>query len=457
MKAVLALSLFVGCAAACAADAPARPEWKVYLATDAPVPQFGDEVIVDVLDGSADPPEQFFDASTPGSWPISFGVVPADPSVPVRIRARLFRFALTGSDGLPTTSSLIDGTATLPPPSGLTAVALTLSMSCFGLAADVNGRTTCDPTAGALAPEPTLSPVQSLTGLPAPGSWAPAAKVDCRGAVPAGMVCVSGGAFLLGSPRYLPIDATRDPTPEHLVELSPFALDTNEFTVGAFRQLILHDGLPAPLMADPDFDAPTGACTYVGSHDSASDAMPVNCISHAVAAQACALVGKRLPTEAEWEYASGNLAAETPYPWGQDSNACTYAVVGHGSFINSDEAYGCETPANGFSVGIVPGGDPLDRTQLGITNLGGNVSEWVADLFSPYTGSCWNRGSSVGTASPVLVDPACGVDFNGEKIDFSYRGGSWSDAPDEAAGYFRFYGGDEYADSTVGFRCALSM
>jgi formylglycine-generating enzyme required for sulfatase activity len=432
---------------ACSTAPPPRPEWKVYLATDAPVPQFGDEVVVDLLDGSSPPTERILDASTADRWPISFGVVPADPRATVRIRARLFRLETTGSDGLPAGSSLIDTTATLPPVDSVTPMALTLTMACFGVPADVAGGQSCDPTTGELAPEPTLTPLTDLSALPAPGSWAPAAKVDCRGTVPAGMICVPGGAFLLGSARHPPISAQDDPVPEHVVQLAPFALDADEFTVGSIRDLVRRQGLPEPLARDPNFDSNNGPCTYISATDPTNDALPVNCLPWGIAAQACMFLGKRLPTEAEWEFAARNLAEETPYPWGSDPNACAYTIVGRGRYLQF-EATNCEAAGNGFAVGPVAGGSALDTTRRGLRNMGGNVGEWTQDFFYPYSAPCWNP-----PGVRVLVDPICAAG-NGLR---SWRGGAWELVPATSLAYARNFSPDTNSNWDVGFRCALSM
>jgi formylglycine-generating enzyme required for sulfatase activity len=431
--------------------APARAEWKVYLATDAFVPQFGDEVVVEILDGSSSRPERFLDASSPDRWPISFGVVPADPRTPVRIRARLFRLETTGSDGLPAGTSLIDATAKLPPPDGVTPVALTLAMACFGVAADVQGARSCDAGTGQLAAEPTLSVMTDIPALLAANTWAPAAPVDCKGPVPHGMICVPGGAFLLGSAKHPPISAQYDPVPEHLVQLSPFALDADEFTVGQYRGLVQAGDVPEPVPQGSNYDQGDGWCTYLSIMDGSHDAMPVNCLPWSGAQQACAAVGKRLPTEAEWEFAARNTTRESPFPWGSDPDECAYAVIGRGDYLHFDPI-NCELQENRFSVGPVAGGSARDKTALGVLNLGGNLTEWLEDLFAPYSAPCWNPAGA-----RLLVDPVCGSDKNGAQIDGSLRGGSWNQVPGMSLSYVRNDESRNNWDIGVGFRCAASM
>jgi formylglycine-generating enzyme required for sulfatase activity len=438
--------------AACTNDAPPRAQWQIYLATDAPVPQFGEEVVVEILDGSPSPQERFLDASSRELWPISFGVVPVNPAVPVRVHARFFRLATTGEDGLPASKSIIEATATLPAPSGVTSVSLPLMMKCFGVPADVDAKRSCDPTTGAVAAEPTLTVIANPDALPPPGSWPPAATVDCHGAIPAGMVCVPGGALLLGNPTFprgqecATNAAAQDPVPEHVVQLSPFALDAFEVTVGAFRELVrTHPDLPQPVPRDADAFNPDGFCTYVGTEDPSNDAMPANCVPWSSANQVCALLGKRLPTEAEWEFAARNRTQETPYAWGTDPDACNYSVVARGDIF--EEPTNCESASNGFAVGPVAGGAAEDRTALGIANMGGNVSEWALDLFNSYSARCWNTGN-------LLIDPTCDVDVNGLTLLHSARGGDWMKVPSSTLGYARL--SSAFGAASLGFRCALS-
>jgi len=430
------------CVGGCGGKAAPHDQWKVVLSTDAPVPQLGQQLLVEILDdaGHVQSPDarRLIDASRAGAWPISFGIVPDRPQARPRIHVRLYRLEATGDSGLPTGAALIDATAALPIARGLTEVGLTLAMNCFSVLPDLGAHTTCDPASGQLAPEPTLAPGVDTMSLPAPGSWPPARSVPCGSAAPSGMVCVPGGIFLVGSVHFFPLDLTLEPVPQRLVQLHPFAIDLAEFTVGEVRSLVRTQGLLPPVT-----QTSTPGCTYVSGSDASNDTMPATCVPWSTADQACSLLGKRLPTEAEWEYVARNLDLETPYPWGSDATICEHSIVAR----DRGDAIECLTSAGGtLAPGPVPGGSPLDTTALGVSNLGGNVSEWVADSFDVYSGPCW-------TGAVLLVDPRC---ERRSTLEYSIRGGSWQKSAASATSASRNSGDKSLAAGDVGFRCAMS-
>jgi formylglycine-generating enzyme required for sulfatase activity len=438
----------------------ARPQWTVSIATDAPVPQLGDRLLVEILDDTGAPActgcRRQLGAADPASWPVSFGVVAPEPAARLRVRARLYRPDQTGPDGLPATTTLLDALGVLPSPSGDTHVALTLMTSCFGVPSDPAGDTTCDPSTGAIAPITTM-PAADAQPLPSPGDWAPGRSVPCPAAPPAGMVCIPGGAFLLGGSRSFPFDDFLRSLPEHLVQLSPFALDADELTVGQLRAIA--GQLPSePDLRLPDLRAYHGECTWLGAGDPTDDALPVNCIPLDLAAVACAALGKRLPTEAEWEYAAGNLSTESEYPWGGDADVCGHAVIGLGrapAEVDSPtdvEFSDCRAAGTGQPkpFGPVAGGSPADVTALGVRNLGGNMSEWVDGALASYSDACWNRGT-------LLVDPVCNEAAPGHTGQHPIRGGSWAGLTIQAQVVNRNNTLNDGGDPFTGVRCAKSF
>ncbi len=82
----------------------------------------------------------------------------------------------------------------------------------------------------------------------------------------------------------------------------------------------------------------------------------------------CAFVGKRLPSEAEWEIAATGGTRRT-YPWGEDEPTPQHA--------NLDGWYGELTEVGAFPAGMSP---------FGVRDLLGNVWEWTSTPFGPYPG-----------------------------------------------------------------------
>jgi formylglycine-generating enzyme len=442
-----ACALLGGCGDSLAAP---RPQWEVTIGSDAPVPAIFDRLLVEVLDENGTPCEgcsRLFGLASPGDLPLSFGVAAPEGDGELRIRVRLFRAARLASDGSPDARWSIDLLGRLPKPAGVDSIGLPLFMDCLGVAADPDEHLSCDPESRVLAPEPWLG----AQALPVTGSWPPAAEVPCPPDHPTDTVCVPGGLFVMGGDNLFAPLASFEALPEQLVQLPPFAIDRDEVTVGVF--LSVAAGLPGrPGLHVPDYDDTRWMCTYLGDDVHDNDALPVNCITAELAAATCAALDRRLPTEAEWEYAAGNASLETVYPWGDDSdNLCAKAIVGRGRNVVESDAGGLESSAcrsQDDVIGPAPAGTSPDVSLLGIRDLAGNVSEILADSFAPYGEEpCWSP------TVQLLVNPRCSASAPLRAA----RGGSYANDPQAA----RVVGRDA-ADPAGelfagGFRCAKSF
>jgi formylglycine-generating enzyme required for sulfatase activity len=222
-----------------------------------------------------------------------------------------------------------------------------------------------------------------------------------------GMIRLPGGRFTMGSgsPK-----APANERPARTTAVSPFWMDRTEVTVAGYRACVKANACPLPARASAD-------CTY----DADDPDLPVSCVHWADADAYCHFVGKRLPTEREWEFAArGQLAV--PFPWGAGPS-CVDAIT----LINEQSGRSCaHRPAR---VGSHPGG----ASVFGVQDLSGNVEEWTADWYAELLGP--GPAPRAGAAHVL-------------------RGGGWLSTPSQSRTTSRNWGSAVEAGANVGFRCA---
>jgi formylglycine-generating enzyme required for sulfatase activity len=226
------------------------------------------------------------------------------------------------------------------------------------------------------------------------------------------MVLVPAGPFLMGSP---PVEGDQDEMPQRGVFVGAFWIDLYEVTFAQYDGFMRATRAPKPvipvLQDDPaKLMAPE---------------QPAVAVSWTQANDYCAWLGKRLPTEAEWEKAARGERAVV-WPWGQ--------AFGPGLA----NAHGDE---DGFAYTAPPGSFPKGRSPHGLYDMSGNVAEWVADWY----GDTYYLGAPF--ESPM------GPETGKHRV---YRGGSWNDTPSEVRTAKRFAAKPHQTSAVIGFRCAKS-
>ena len=223
---------------------------------------------------------------------------------------------------------------------------------------------------------------------------------------PAPMVLLPGGTFVMG------VEGGLD-CPAHTVQLDTFWIDAHEVTNAQYLAFCA-----ATQHRQPEF---WGSDTY--HCGSAYPNHPVIGVSWGDASEYAAWCGKRLPTEAEWEYAARGGLAGRDFPNG-DSLGVEYANHAP-SKLGGPVAVGSYA-ANGF----------------GLFDMAGNVVEWVADRYGEHA---YEAGSQVNPRGP-------------EKGRFRViRGGGWHSGASCNRVHHRNALPSGWVDFAVGFRCAKDL
>lgn len=226
------------------------------------------------------------------------------------------------------------------------------------------------------------------------------------------MALVPGGVFWLGSELGEP-----DERRVTEVELSPFYMDRTVVTVKDYRECVEAGGCPPPATTVEGkfywYDKwISGRYCYGARND--RDRYPMTCISWFDSDAYCKWAGKRLPTEAEWEFAAKGTDCRR-YPWGHELPTSDRAVwnstVGvFGAFANdiATSLFKTRRPTVGTAeVAIRPAG----ASPFGIEDMAGNVWEWASDWYAPnYPGG--------------RVRNPTGPETGERRI---HRGGGWTD------------------------------
>lgn len=203
-----------------------------------------------------------------------------------------------------------------------------------------------------------------------------------------------------------------------------FCMDQNEVSVREYARCVEAGACKEPWRGNP-------YSTYPSKLDE-----PVDLVSWPKAHAFCEWAGKRLPTEAEWEWAATG-PEQYRYPWGNEPEPscemCDYTKFGAPKWeAGGDIGCGGGGPS---PVGTHPKGD---RVWPGgnIHDLAGNVWEWVEDAFAPL-------------ANDPVTDPVVRLDVSVHAI----RGGGWNRSYAAMVVTYRGAAHYTYQVPALGFRC----
>lgn len=227
------------------------------------------------------------------------------------------------------------------------------------------------------------------------------------------MVSIPAGRFKMGSST-----GDSDEKPVHVVSLSSFRIDMHEVSNAEYKKCVKRGKCTPAHYKD-------GKCTFfsggrlkktkvTNSKFTAAD-KPVTCVSWKQAKRYCTSVGKRLPTEAEWEYVATK---------GGTRNFSAGASTGSSATFSSQ--FPSVVTAN--SAGA-----------YGVKNMNGNVWEWVQDRYErdyyKYSSEKNPKGASVSRFRSI-------------------RGGGWYSKRSQLRSKNRQWYAPEAGEVSLGFRCA---
>ena len=140
------------------------------------------------------------------------------------------------------------------------------------------------------------------------------------------MALIPAGSFEMGD--YL--DNIADALPAHTVELGSFYMDAYPVTVGQYKRFVEESGYnyTRKIVDEEGYNYSRHNWDNVARY-SPSDGHPMVYVNWSDAAAYAAWAGKRLPSEAEWEYAARGGLIGQRYPWGNEikSENANYAKM----------------------------------------------------------------------------------------------------------------------------------
>ncbi len=233
------------------------------------------------------------------------------------------------------------------------------------------------------------------------------------------MALVPEGEFMMGSDEIHPPNRT----PAHKVYLDAFYIDPWEVTNGEMAKFLNANGNPEGkyIKIGPEsFIQKDGERYFV--KDNKED-YPANFVSWYGAKAYCEWVGKKLPTEAQWEKAARGTDGRR-YPWGSERPSPRFL-----NFISFTNWKSVLKPVGSYEAG---------KSPYGVYDMAGNVWEWCSDWYSPryYNDSPHKNPTGPGKGQHKVL-----------------RGGLFGENPLYVETSYRNHNRPELQGPYTGFRC----
>lgn len=253
----------------------------------------------------------------------------------------------------------------------------------------------------------------------------PVAVPEGEETVPESMVLIFGGEFEMGS------NNTPSEQPVHTVHLDAFYMDQHEVTNAQYKAFVLANPEWQKRYIDRKFHEGTYLEDWNGNnYPDGKEDHPVTWVSWHAAMAYATWAGKRLPTEAEWEFAARGGFATHSYPWG---NSIDVTRANYNGNVGDTTA-----------VGTYP------DNNYGLYDMAGNVWEWCLDEYqSDFYGNSPRRNPIAGA---TRIQDLTG-DFKNVHTPRVLRGGSFVTEHQSVEVSTRAESPPRYADFDLGFRC----
>jgi rhamnose transport system permease protein len=267
------------------------------------------------------------------------------------------------------------------------------------------------PTPAAIPPTPTPRPTATPQPTPTPGPTTEAGGTEAASPTPTeppkpveDMVEIPAGPFTFGND-----DTEPNEGPAQTIDLPAYQIDRFEVTNDDF----------ALFVAATDYQTEAernGAKKTWHDYVEGRGNHPVVKVSWNDAQAYCQWLGKRLPTEVEWEKAARGEAGNL-FPWG-----------------NAFDPGKANIKASGIRGTVAVGSFPAGASPYGIEDMAGNVWEWTVDTYQAYPNSDYQD------------------QFYSDDL-YVTRGGGWFEEEAQVRATNRSAAAPDSANDDLGFRC----